>query len=288
MNRLLTDVAYAFRRLAHAPGFAAIAIVTLALGIGANTAIFSLVKTVLIQPLPYGDPGRLTMMWGKMEKGATTWLSGPEAHDYAAETRTFASVAAYTSSAANLTGDQQPERVVAEAVSPNMFATLGVSALLGRAFAASDNAPEIADQVVLSYTLWQRRFGGSLDIVGRRILLNGSQKTVIGVMPAGFKLPLDFTEDRPSEIWRPLDLLTPEWGGWGNLSLIGVARLREGVSPELATSHWVGRGGRGPSGGAAGAPLLLSDPVCAQIDSLVAASAGNRVSESRFPANDSA
>lgn len=236
MNRLLSDVAYAFRRLARSPGFATIAIVTLALGIGANTAIFSLVKAVLIQPLPYGDPERLTMVWGKMEKGATTELSGPEVRDYAAETRTFASVAAYTSSSANLTGDQEPERVVAAAVSPNMFATLGVSALLGHAFAASDNAPEIADQVVLSYTLWQRRFGGSPDVVGRRILVNGSQKTVIGVMPAGFKLPLDFSEDRPSEIWRPLDLRTPEWGGWGNHSLIGVARLREGVSPELATA----------------------------------------------------
>jgi len=236
LNRLLSDVAYAFRQLARAPGFATIAILTLALGIGANTAIFSLVKAVLIRPLPYGDPERLTMLWGKMVKGATTWLSAPEVRDYAAETRTFASVAVYSSSAVNLTGDQEPERIVAAEVSPNMFVTLGVPALVGQAFASSANATEIADQVVLSYSLWQRRFGGSRDIVGRRILVNGAQITVIGVMPEGFKLPLDFSEDRPSELWQPLDLTAPQWGGWGNHSLIGVARLREGVSPELATA----------------------------------------------------
>jgi len=236
LNRLLSDVAYAFRQLARAPGFATIAILTLALGIGANTAIFSLVKAVLIRPLPYGDPERLTMLWGKMVKGATTWLSAPEVRDYAAETRTFASVAVYSSSAVNLTGDQEPERIVAAEVSPNMFVTLGVPALVGQAFASSANATEIAEQVVLSYSLWQRRFGGSRDIVGRRILVNGAQITVIGVMPEGFKLPLDFSEDRPSELWQPLDLTAPQWGGWGNHSLIGVARLREGVSPELATA----------------------------------------------------
>src|SRR5262252_54398 len=105
MDWLLSDIRYAFRRLARAPGFASIAIATLALGIGANTAIFSLVKTVLIRPLPYGHPEQLTMLWGKIVRGATTWISAPEVHDYAAEARTFASVAAYSSSAANLTGD---------------------------------------------------------------------------------------------------------------------------------------------------------------------------------------
>src|SRR5215471_17504322 len=119
MDSLLSDVRYAFRQLARAPGFATIAILTLALGIGANTAIFSLVKAVLIRPLPYGDPERLTMLWGKMVKGSTTWLSAPEVRAYAAETRTFASVAGYSSSAANLTGDQEPERVVVAEVSPN-------------------------------------------------------------------------------------------------------------------------------------------------------------------------
>jgi putative ABC transport system permease protein len=233
---LLSDVAYAFRRLARAPGYAAISVVTLALGIGANTAVFSLVKTVVIAPLPYGDPDRLTMLWGTIEKGATTYLSGPELRDYAAETRTFANVAAYTGAAANLTGGQEPERVVAAAVSPNIFATLGVPALVGHAFTPSGDPQEMADEVVLSYSLWQRRFGESRDIVGQRILVDGAQTTVIGVMPAEFRLPLDFGDDRPSELWRPLDLRTPEWAAWGNHSLIGVARLRGAVSLELATA----------------------------------------------------
>ena len=236
MNRLLSDVAYALRRFARAPGFAAIAIVTLALGIGANTAIFSLVKTVIIAPLPYGDPDRLVMLWGKMEKGATTHLSSPEVSDYAAESRTFVNVAVYAGGAANLTGGQEPERVVAAEVSPNMFATLGVPALVGRTFDESDKVQDIADQVVLSYSLWQRRFGGDRAIIGQRILVDGAQNTVIGVMPPMFKLPLDFSDDRPSEMWRPLDLLSPEWAGWGNHSLIGVARLRDGVTPALATA----------------------------------------------------
>jgi putative ABC transport system permease protein len=219
----------------RAPGFAAIVVLTLALGIGANTAIFSLVKAVLLQPLPYGEPERLTMLWGRIEKGALTHLSGPEVRDYAAETATFASVAVYLGSAANLTGGHEPERVVAAVVTPNIFATLGVPALIGRAFAPSDDPQGIAREIVLSYSLWQRRFGGSPDILERQILVDGAQARVIGVMPAGFKLPLDFSDDRPSELWRPLDLRTSDWGFWGNHSLIGVARLRDGVTPERAT-----------------------------------------------------
>ncbi|HWW86594.1 MAG TPA: ABC transporter permease, partial [Vicinamibacterales bacterium] len=239
MDRLLSDVAYSFRRLAKAPSFAAIAIVTLALGIGANTAIFSLVKAVLIVPLPYADPDRLVMLWGKIEKGATTFLSGPEVRDYGNETQTFASVAVYTSTGANLTGGngvQTPERVVVAAVSPNIFATLGVSAVIGRTFAASDDARDIADQVVLSYSLWQRRFGGSREIVGQPILLDGARNLVIGVMPRTFKLPMDFTDDQPSEVWRPLDLRAPAWSPWSDHSLIGVARLNARITPTFATA----------------------------------------------------
>jgi putative ABC transport system permease protein len=233
---LASDVAFAFRRLVRAPGYAALAIVTLALGIGANSAVFSLVKTVVIVPLPYGDPDRLMMLWGKIEKGGTTYLSGPEVRDYSAETRTFANVAAYTETAANLTGGLEPERVGAADVSPNIFAALGVPALVGHAFTPSADPQEMADQVVLSYSLWQRRFGGSRGIVGMRILVNGAQRTVVAVMPPEFRLPLDFGDDRPSELWRPLDLRAPEWAAWGNHSLIGVARLKAGVSPELATA----------------------------------------------------
>jgi putative ABC transport system permease protein len=235
MDRLLSDLAHAFRRLARAPGFAVIAILTLALGIGANTAIFSLVKTVLLRPFPYSDPERLVMIWGARDKGETTWLSAPEMLAYMAETQTFAGVAAYYGTAANLTGGQEPERVIAAAVTPNLFQTLGVRAFAGRAFIASDSAAAIADQIVLGHGLWQRRFGGRDDVIGQSIQVNGRAHTVVGVMPASFKLPLDFSEERPSEAWVPYDL-TPDAASWGDHSLIGVARLRDGVDPASAGS----------------------------------------------------
>jgi predicted permease len=233
---LPSDVLYALRRLLRAPAFAALSIVTLALGIGVNTAIFSLVKTVVLRPLPYGHPDRLVLLWGKMQRGAVTNISGPEARAYAAERRVFAGVGAYTAGAAILTGGPEPERVAAAIVTPNIFATLGAPPLVGRTFGASDDPVQIADQVVLSYTLWQRRFGASRDVVGQRILVDGASTLVIGIMPAAFKLPLDFGDDRPSELWRPLDLKDPQWTSWGNHSLTGIARLNDGVSTESATA----------------------------------------------------
>ncbi|HYM23806.1 MAG TPA: ABC transporter permease, partial [Vicinamibacterales bacterium] len=229
---------YAFRRLTRAPGFATVAILTVALGIGANTAIFSLVQAVLLDPLPYGRPDRLVMLWGASDRGVrdgTTNLSGPEVRDYMAESRTFASVAAYTGTAANLTGGQQPERVVAAQVTPNIFATLGVPALVGRSFAADDRAPDIADQVVLGYRLWQRRFGGDRALVGQRILVNGAAALVVGVMPDGFQLPLDYSDDQPSELWQPLNLAA-QFPSWGDHSLTGIARLADRVGPGRATA----------------------------------------------------
>jgi putative ABC transport system permease protein len=255
MPRLLPDLALAVRRLSRAPGFATIAILTLALGIGANTAIFSLVQTVLLRPLPYGDPGRLVMIWGSRLKGETTWISGPEILDYARDTSVFAQVAAYTSTSSNLTGGQEPERVLTAVVTPNLFTTLGVRPLTGRTFSLTDSAYTMQDQVVLSFGLWQRRFGGRTDLVGQSIQINGNARTVIGVMPHSFKLPRDFSNDRPSELWVPLDLNAESWQSWGDHSLLGVARLRDGVTPGAASAsmriveerwirdgHWSNRG----------------------------------------------
>src|SRR5262249_48995303 len=198
------------------------------LGIGVNTAVFSLVKTIVIQPLPYGDPERLVMLWGKMERGTITHISGPEARAYAAEDGAFANVGSYFVTAAILSGGQEPERLVAADVTPNMCATLGARPLVGRAFGAADDPIAIADQIVLSDGLWQRRFGGSRDVVGQRVLVDGAPALVVGIMPAAFKLPLDFSEDRPSELWRPLNLRAAQWSSWGDHSLICVARLMDG------------------------------------------------------------
>ena len=261
MDRLLPDLAHSLRRLSRAPGFATIAILTLALGIGANTAIFSLVKTVLLRPLPYGDPDHLVMLWGNRDKGETTWIAGPEVLDYQGETSTFDQVAAYYGNAANLTGGQEPERVITALVTPNLFQALRVAPIVGRTFSAGDNAAEIADHVVLGFGLWQRRFGGRNDIVGQTIQLNGRARTVIGVMPESFKLPLDFSDERPSELWVPTDLHSPSWASWGDHSLIGFARVRGGVdAARVATTmtavekrwieqgHWTSRDLRGRAG----------------------------------------
>lgn len=220
MDRLLPNLVHSFRRLARAPGFTVIAILTLALGIGANTAIFSLVKTVVLRALPYGDPDRLMMIWASRDKGETTWIAGPEILSYATDASVFEHVAAYTGSTANLTGGQEPERVISAWVTPNLFQTLGVRAQVGRTFTATDSASAIADNVILGYGLWTRRFGSRPEIVGQTIHVNGRARLVIGIMPASFKLPLDFSNERPSELWVPTDLR--EWTSWGDHSLIGV------------------------------------------------------------------
>lgn len=233
MDRLIADVAYAARRLVRAPSFTAIALLTLALGIGVNTAIFSLIRAVVLRPLPYAESERLVMIWGSRERGETTWLSVPELLGYRGDIDVFDDVAAYAATAANLTGGDQPERVVAAAVTPNLFGVLGASSYAGRAFHPSADAAVIDDQVVLGHGLWQRRFGSRTDVVGQSIQVNGRARTVIGVMPAGFKLPLDFGDTRATELWIPLDL-APQAGSWGDHSFIGIARLRPGVEPAQA------------------------------------------------------
>jgi putative ABC transport system permease protein len=201
------------------------------------------------------------MIWGSRDKGETTWIAGPEILSYAAEASAFEHVAAYYGSAANLTGGQEPERVITALVTPNLFQALGVRAQIGRTFIANDSAAAIADQVVLGHGLWQRRFGGQPDIIGRSIQVNGRSRIVIGVMPESFKLPLDFSNERPSELWAPTDLRSPQWQSWGDHSLIGFARLRPDVSVARATSemnsveerwvrdgHWTRRMGESLSG----------------------------------------
>ena len=238
MDRLLSDLAHALRRLKRAPAFSTVAILTLALGIGATTAIFSLVESVVLRPLPFGDPGRLVMIWGTREKGETTYLSASEVKSYATEVGAFEHLAAYMGGgAANLTGGQEPERVSRAWVTPNLLQTLRVTPIVGNTFSLQDSVRAIENQVILGYGLWQRRFGGRPDVVGQTIQLNGVGRTVIGVMPRSFKLPLDFAEDRPSELWSPLDLNGSDMTGWGNRSLVAVGRLRDGFDVASASAQ---------------------------------------------------
>jgi putative ABC transport system permease protein len=250
IDRLLQDLRYAARRLWREKTLSSVAIVTLALGIGANTAMFSLVSAILLRPLPYAEPDRLVMIWKPDEPGTTTWLAVPEAESYRHDVPSYSSMGYYTDGSVNLTGGMEPERVNAAAVTVGVFQTLGVEPLLGRAIDSTDDVPG-SDAVMLAYGLWQRRFGGDDRIIGRPIKVNGEDRIVIGVMPPEFRLPLDFREETPTQLWYPLGVTPNQRANWGDHSYIGFARLQRGAEPARATSEmdlaldsWIAAGNR--------------------------------------------
>ena len=237
LDVVVRNLRHAIRLLVKAPGFTVAAVATLALGIGANIAIFSLVQAVMLEPLPYRDPDRLVMIWNTKNRTEPTHLSLREIVSYREAGSSFAQVATYMETSANLTGGDEPERVRAAAVSANLFDTLGASALFGRGFLPGEDEPGAAPTVVLGYGLWQRRFGGATDIVGRAIPVNGRVRTVVGVMPASVRLPVDYRADRPSELWIPLVIDRANLGQWGSRSYFGIARLAAGAQAATATSE---------------------------------------------------
>ncbi|HYB96156.1 MAG TPA: ABC transporter permease [Vicinamibacterales bacterium] len=236
MDRLSLNLRHAVAGLLRDRAFAAITILTLALGIGANTAVFSLVKAALLNPLPYGDADRLVAIWGP-DRGDATHLSLREVHTYGVEAQSFAAVAGYQEYDASFTGGQEPELVRAGSATPNLFEVTRTPAMLGRVFAPSDTAGGSSDVIVISHGLWQRRFGGAPDIVGRTVQVNGRARTVIGVMPASFRLPNDYAALRPTEAWVPEVVNPTNLGAWGSRSYAGLARLKDGVSPATASGE---------------------------------------------------
>jgi predicted permease len=231
------NIRHAARFLVKSPGFTLAAVLTLGLGVGANAAIFTLVKAVILQPLPYADPGRLLIIWKASDPGDVTHLSIREILGYR-EGASLERLGAYMDATANLTGGLEAERVRSALVTPELFETLGVAPMLGRTFDAAEGAPGGASVVVLGHGLWQRRFGGAADIVGRSIQVNGVPRTVVGVMPAGFRLPVDYRVDRASELWTPLVIDPARLEQWGSRSYFGIGRLRPGVAPDAATSEF--------------------------------------------------
>jgi predicted permease len=233
MDTLRQDIRQSFRRLGKQPGFTAVVLLTLALGIGANTAIFSVVNTVLLRPLPYREPSRLVTIqhhYPTLQLDAP--VSAPGFQAYHDDTRIFDAVSVETSWSANLTGVGEPVRLRGGRVSGDYFRTIGVPAALGRALLPEDDAPGREREVVISDGLWKRLFGAERSIVGRTISLNGEGYTVVGVMPPSFN---DFWS-RDVEIWRPL-ALTPDnfvadnfTNEWLNLT----ARLKPGVTLDQA------------------------------------------------------
>ncbi len=225
------DVRRGARRLVKRPAMTVVAVLTLALGIGANTAVFSLVRGVLQRPLPYASPDRLTMVWST-GKGVDddTWLSAREVLEYGREAHSFSSLAGYTDDDAVLTGEPSPERVRAGQLTAGLFRTLGVAPLRGRTFAPGEYSSGDDKVAVIGYGLWQRRFGGAADVVGSTLRVNGVPRTIVGIMPPDFRLPLDYREARPTELWTPAALDESRDLPWGDRSYFIVARLAPGAT----------------------------------------------------------
>jgi putative ABC transport system permease protein len=233
MNNLWLDLRYGARMLVKKPGFTFVAVLTLALGIGANTAIFSLVSVVLLRPLNYYEPERLVMVW---EDEAAINLTGetPAPANYAdwkAQNQSFADMAALDQRNYNLTGDGEPERVFAFGVNANFFPLLGAHPALGRTFSAEEDKPGANKVVVLSHGLWQSRYGGERTIIGRDIQLNGESYTVVGVMPPDFQF--EYPEIR---LWTPIAFTPEQIATRGNHYLEVVGRLKPGVTVAQANA----------------------------------------------------
>ena len=235
-SRQLDDVKSALRGLWKSPGFSIAALLTLSLGIGATSAIFSVVKAVLLTPLPYDAPEQRVMVWSKWVSFEKTWVSSQEVVDYRELASTMTDVALWANTSHNLTDAGEPVRLTVGLVSANTFDVLGTRPLVGRAFAADDDRPNSPPVAVLGYELWQAQFGGDRTVIGRRIMLNDVPVEVIGIMPQGFRLPTDFTQDaaEPTQLWRPLRLGTVNRSAH---TFYAAAVLAPGQTPETATAE---------------------------------------------------
>src|SRR6476619_4341212 len=233
METLLKDFRYGIRSLLKRPSFTAIAVVTLALGIGANTAIFSLVNAVLLRSLPFADPDRLVMIWEDASfAGFPRNTPAPANYlDWKTQNQAFAAMAAQDMRSFNLTGDGEPEKVEAFGVTANFFPLLGVQPALGRAFTNEEDTPGASKVVMLNYNLWQQRYGGEHNVSGRQLSLNGEKYTVVGVMPAGFQFL-----DSKVGIWVPIKFTAEELSHRNRHYLTVVARLKPGVNVEEANA----------------------------------------------------
>jgi putative ABC transport system permease protein len=238
LEMLLQDFKYAVRTLARKPGFAVVTILTLAIGIGANAAIFSAVRAVLLRPLPFPQPEQLVQIYSTTERrpaGPGGSASAPDFVDWRTQADAFSEMAAISAGAIPWSGDGIAEQVPYAMVTGGFFKVMGTPAQFGRTIAYQDDAPGAPDVVVISHQLWTRRFGRDPGVIGRTMILDGTPRRVVGVMPAGFSYPLS------SELWVPLrftaDTLTTQRGAH---YLDVVARLKTGVSLQTAQGEMTG------------------------------------------------
>ncbi|MFN2566418.1 MAG: ABC transporter permease, partial [Gemmatimonadaceae bacterium] len=243
MDTLLQDLRYALRQLVRSPGFTLVAVLTLALGIGANTAVFTMAEAVLARPLP-GVRRAETLYWlapVSMRGGRALTMSYPDYVDYRDRSGVFAELAAYEGTQFSLSSGGEPERVRGQIVSGNFFSALGTPMRLGRGLAAEDDrAPGAHPVVVISHDLWQRRFEGDPTVIGRKLVVNGAPFTIVGVTPERFNGP---SHSEPNHLWMPImmqarahpqqpDMLARRNSWW----LQAVGRLKPGVTPERANA----------------------------------------------------
>ncbi len=230
MNKLLQDLRYGVRTLLKRPGFSLIAIATLAIGIGASTTIFTVVDAALIRGLPYKQPDRLYHLWEAPPRQdfSKREMSYPDYQDYQ-KNNVFEGIAAYTGGGAILSGMGEPESIPAPRVTANFFSVLGVDPILGRTFQPGEDTPGTPKVTVLTYGLWQRRFGGNANVIGQTATINGESYTIVGVLPATFQFAL-----RNADLFVPYqptqNQLTRRYMHGTNL----IGRLKDGVTPEQA------------------------------------------------------
>ncbi|MFB3776189.1 MAG: ABC transporter permease [Bryobacteraceae bacterium] len=229
MGPFAQDLRYSIRNLLNARGFAVVAVLTLAAGIGANTAIFSIIDAVLLRPLPYRDPGRLVRLYETEAAPGKYPFTGPDYIDWKNQNRTFADMTLFFwPRDMNVSGKGRADHVRGVPTEANFFSLLGVNPVLGRAWAPGEDQPGKDDVVILGYALWQSRFAGDPRAVGQSLELNARKHTIIGVMPAGFNFPFQ------AQLWTPLDMSGRGLGQRGSHSFNAIGRLKPGVTVQKA------------------------------------------------------
>jgi putative ABC transport system permease protein len=242
MDTLRRDLRHALRQLRRSPGFALVTVLTLALGIGANSAIFSVVNAIILRPLGYPRPDRLIYISSQfpLQGFEQFWVSPPEFFEFRERVHSFESVGAFVADQANLTTADQPRRVNAVFGSADLFTVLGVRPLIGRTFDAAETLPNAPPVVMLSYEVWQSAFGGRRDLMGQPVEIDGRPRTVVGIMPPRFDVA-----DQRAEIWLPLTLDPANRQNRANHFLFLIGRLRDGATLsganaelETALANW--------------------------------------------------
>jgi putative ABC transport system permease protein len=232
MQTLWQDVRYGFRRLLKNPGFTIVAVITLALGIGANTAIFSVVNAALLRPLPYAQADQLMMVFSRNNQQRRNWVAYPDLQDWRRQSQLFSEFSAFTSQSVNFTGRDEPARLIGSFVSANFFKLLQVEIAQGRGFQPREDEPGAAAVAVLSYGLWRDRFGGDPKMLGQSLNLNGQPFTIVGVLPPDFQFSWG-----AAEVWMPFQTYPNFSLERGTASAAVLGRLKPGVTVEQAQTE---------------------------------------------------